>query len=315
MLLLRYIVVRFIWMFITLYLLMSLVFFATRIAHINIWFVHLEFPQTFYFVRDEYLEFIRNVFTRWDWGTYGSSNADVWKTLVEAAPITIQLNLIAFIFYFSFGIFMGFATALKAGTLFDKIFHAIFIVVGSIPSFIWIFLLIIFFGYTVPILPPQPPSIQTPLYWRLAGWVIPVLALSLAPISKFGMMIRNELVESMHAEYYLLLRTKGLTLRQAMRKHMLRDSIIPIMPEMAPTLVFVIIGSFFVEMIYNMRGAATLFFQSMYRPGVGSYYIAIHTPMTVLISVFYAAITLFFIFVMDIMYAVVDPRIRVRSKK
>ena len=87
------------------------------------------------------------------------------------------------------------------------------------------------------------------------------------------------------------------------------------MPEIAPTFVFVIVGSFFVEMIYNMSGVATLLFRSMFRPGGGFYYIAINTPMTVMICTFYATITLFFIFLMDILYAIVDPRIRIGKKK
>ena len=156
MLLLRYIIMRFIWMFITLFLLMSLVLFATCIAHLNIWrSQQMDVLAMFEYTKNEYLEFLRNVYTRWDWGTYGNNDADVWKTLVEKAPITIKLNLIAFTFYF----------------------------------------------------------------------------------------------------------------------------------------------------------------RSMFKPGIGSYMIAIHTPMTVLISVFYAAITLFFIFIMDIMYGVIDPRIRVLSNK
>ena len=313
MLLIRYIIIRFFWLFITLFIFMSLVFFATRIAHINVWFTHMEFPQTFYFVRDEYIAFLRSIITEWDWGEVDQK--PVWDSLIENAPNTLRLNLIAFAFYFSVGILIGFLTALKAHTPFDKLMHGIFIVVGSIPSFIWIFLLIILFGYTIPILPPQPPSVEAPLYWRIAGWILPVTALSLAPIAKFGSMMRNELVDNLSADYLLLLRTKGLNRRKIMSRHLLRDSFIPIMPEIAPTFVFVIIGSFFVEQIYNMRGVATLLFTSMFRPGVDAYYITINTPMTVLISLFYATMTLVFLFLVDVMYAVIDPRIRVGQQK
>ncbi len=311
--LIRYIIIRFFWMIFTLFLFMSVLFFATRIAHLNVWFGGLEFPDNFYFVRDEYVAFLRSIITEWDWGMV--EGKPVWDSLIENAPITLKLNLIAFGFYFLFGIFMGYFTALKAYSLFDKLMNALFLVVGSIPSFIWIFLLIMFFGYTFPILPPQPPSVEAPLYWRIAGWVLPVAALSLAPIAKFASMMRNELVDNFNADYLLLLRTKGLSKRQAMTRHLFRDSFVPVMPEIAPTFVFVIVGSFFVEMIYNMQGVATLLFDAMFQPNMGTYYIIINTPMTVLISVFYAAITLFFIFLVDIMYAVVDPRIRVGAHK
>lgn len=313
MAMIKYIILRFIWMAIGLFLIMSLVFITTRAAHVNVWFVHMNFPDDLWFVLNDYRQFVINVFTKWDWGVVDGK--PVWDTLLETAPITLKLNLIAFVFYFPVGLIIGSLTALKAHSIFDKVVSGILLVLGSIPNFIWIFLFIIFFGYTIAILPPQPPSIQAPLYWRIAGWVMPVAALSLAPIAKFSGMMRSELIENFDADYLLLLRTKGLSRKQAMTRHVIRDSIIPIMPEIAPTFVFVIVGSFFVEMIYNMSGVATLLFRSMFRPGGGFYYIAINTPMTVMICTFYATITLFFIFLMDILYAIVDPRIRIGKKK
>ena len=309
MALLRYTIVRFIWMFIGLFLIISLVFIATRVAHINVWFVHLEFPDTIYFVWDEYLVFIRNIFTRWDWGSI--SGEPVWDTLLENAPITLKLNFIALMVYLPLGLFIGVICALYQNSIFDKITSGMLLVLGSVPSFIWIFVFILVFGYTLSVLPPQPPSVQTPLYWRIAGWVMPVAALSLAPIAKFAGMIRNELLENKYAEYQLLLRTKGLSHRQIMIRHTIRDSFVPIMPEIAPTFVFVIVGSFFVEKIYNMQGTATLLFDSMFQMGFGFYYVTIHSPMVVMICTFYSALTLIFLFFMDITYAIVDPRIRV----
>lgn len=312
----RYAIIRFLFLIISIFLILTLVFVATRVAHLNVWTYHLRFPHSFGYVFDEYVIYLRNIITRWDWGTWKyPEERHVMDVLAERAPITIKLNLIAFSCYFTFGILLGIISAINAGGLFDKIAIAFFTVVGSIPSFIWIFFLIIFFGYTFPILPPRPPSVQTPLYWQLAGWVIPVTALSLAPIAKFATMMRNELVDNLNAEYLLLLRTKGLTRRQAITRHLIRESFVPVMPEIAPTFVFVVVGSFFVEQIYNMSGASWLFLRSMFHPGVGGWFISIHTPMTVLISVFYATFTLVFLFFVDLLYAVVDPRISLSKKK
>ncbi len=312
----RYVIIRFLFLIISVFFTLTLVFIATRVAHLNIWSRDLRFPHSFGYVFNEYIQYLTNIITKWDWGTWKyPDNRPVMEVLAERAPITIKLNLIAFAFYFSFGISLGIISAIKVGSWFDKVSNGFFIVVGSIPSFIWIFVLILVFGYMIPILPPQPPSVQTPLYWQLLGWVMPVLALSLAPIAKFATMMRNELVDNLNNEHLLLLRTKGLTRRQAITRHLIRESFIPVMPEIAPTFVFVVVGSFFVEQIYNMSGASWLFLRSMFAPGYGSWYITIHTPMTVLISVFYATFTLVFLFFVDLMYAIVDPRVSVIKPK
>ena len=313
MLLLRYVIMRFLFMIFALFMIMSLLFISTRIAHLHVWAGYLEFPDNFIFVKNEYVTFLKDVFTRWDWGNVQGDS--VWNALVENAPNTIKLNLLAFCIYFPVGIYIGYTTASNAHSLLDKIVNGVLLVMGSIPNYIWLFIFILLFSYTLTILPPQPPSVQTPLYWRLLGWVMPLTALSLAPIAKFAALMRSEILENLNADYLLLLRTKGLSRKRILRKHLVRDSIIPIMPEIAPTFVFVVVGSFFVERIYNMQGTATLLFRSMFRPGVGSYYIAIHTPMVVLISTFYALFTLLFIFFIDIIYAIIDPRIRVGEKR
>ncbi len=313
MALFRYTLVRFFWMALGLFFVITLVFIATRVAHINVWFVHLEFPDTIYFVWDEYVVFVKNIVTRWDWGSIRGE--PVWDTLLENAPITLKLNFIALLVYLPSGILIGVMCALYQNSLFDKIVSGVLLVLGSIPSFIWIFVFILFFGYTISILPPQPPSVETPLYWRIAGWIMPVTALALAPIAKFAGMMRNELIENKFADYQLLLRTKGLSKRQVLFRHTIRDSLVPVMPEIAPTFVFVIVGSFFVEKIYNMQGTATLLFDSMFQLGFGFYYVVIHSPMVVMICTFYSALTFLFIFLMDITYAIVDPRMRVGKTK
>ncbi len=313
MALIRYTVIRFFGLIISLFVILSIVFFATRFAQLKHWSFPLDFPEQIEFVKNEYIRFIQNVFTRWDWGS--SDGVPVWDLLKDTAPITLKLNLIAFAIYFTFGITLGFLTAFKAHTWFDKIMSFPVLVLGSIPSFIWIFLFIILFGYTLGWLPPRPPSVEEPMYWRLAGWVMPVGALVLAPLAKFTGMMRNELVDNFDADYLLLLRTKGLSRRQTMLRHSIRDSFVPIMPEIVPTFVFVMVGSFFVEMIYNMKGVSTLLFDAMFHPMIDFYYISIDTPMVVMICAFYATITLLFTFLVDVMYAVVDPRIRIGVRK
>ena len=311
--LLRYTVSRLFAMAFSLLIIITIVFVATRFAQMKHWSFPFSFSEQVMIIKDEYIFFIRNLLTSWNWGS--SSGEPVWETLKEKAPLTLKLNFIAFLIYFPIGITIGVFRALKKDSLFDRMLGAPLLVFGSIPSFIWIFVFILFFGYTMNWLPPQPPIAEDPLYWRLAGWVMPVGALALSPLAKYAILMRNELTENFYQDYLLLLRTKGLSKGQVFRKHLIRDSFVPIMPEIIPTFVFVMIGSFFVEMIYNLKGVATLLFDSMFHPMIDFYFISIDTPMVVMICAFYAFITLFFSFIVDVAYAIIDPRIRVGIKR
>ncbi|MFP4177446.1 MAG: ABC transporter permease [Acholeplasmataceae bacterium] len=312
----RYIITRLILMVITLFIVVSVMFIATRVAMYHQFSSPGPFGQFFEPVCEEYFAYIEAVFTRFDWGS-DFRGTPVWDTVTAKAPLTIKLNLIAFAVYMTFGIGFGILSAVKKNSLFDRLFGSITLVIGSIPSFIMIFALIIYVGYRFELLPPIYPIGASELgFFRLIHAVaIPLIALSLEPLAKMTRLVRSELLESFDSDYVLLLTTKGLNQRQVIFRHHIKHSAVSVVPEIAPTFMYVLFGSFFIEMVFNMQGLANLFFDSLFRPFMSSYYVDIDIETTILISVFYAVFGMIATLLMDTFYVLLDPRIKIGSKK
>jgi oligopeptide transport system permease protein len=137
-------------------------------------------------------------------------------------------------------------------------------------------------------------------------------------MGRIAQIIRNELVESTQSPQYLLLRAKGLTRKQSFIKHGLKDSMVTLIPELVPLLVFVINMSFVIEYTYNINGLALYFFESLLSfsgTGDGLNSVAVNTLVVVPISVLLMGTIMIFSLVTDVSLALIDPRISIRSKK
>ena len=317
MMMIRYSIIRLTWMLFILVFVITLVYYTTRFAQMNAWslgFRHMSFTEKFSLVTDDFLKYIQAIFSSWDWGNTRRGQ-DVWELFSDRLPISLRLNIYAFLIYFPLGILLGTVSAVKKDSIIDYMISVPTFIMSSIPTFIWIFLFIMLFGYTLEWLPARPPSVEEGSWMMFKGYIMPVAALALVPMAKFTSMLRGELLESFSSDYLLLLKTKGLNRRQAIFRHLLKDSMIPIIPEIVPTFIFVLISSFFVEIIYNMQGISALLFNALYDPFMDTNIINIDTPPAVMVSTFYTFIALFMAFVVDITFAFVDPRIKMGSKK
>lgn len=128
-------------------------------------------------------------------------------------------------------------------------------------------------------------------------------------------MTRGELTEALDSQYMVLARIKGLNKRPLVVKHGLRNSLIPIMPLIITTFVSVMMNSFFVERAYSIPGVASWFLRSLVTPNMDSFVLYIDPSVVLMISAFYSALSLIFSLAIDILYCVIDPRIRMGSKK
>ena len=312
----RYALIRFAWMIFILFLIITIVFYSTRLAQMNAWSwsYRISFFEKIEIINQEYLAYIRGIFTEWNWGLT-RRRVPVWELFKERLPISLRINLYAFLIYFPLGIVLGTIAAIKKNRVIDYLISGPTLIMSSIPTFIWVFLIIMVFGYILEWLPPRPPSIEADLWMRIKGYVIPVSALALVPMAKFTNMVRGELLECFESDYLLLLKTKGLSRKDAIRKHLLKDAMIPIIPEIVPTFIFVLISSFFVEIIYNMQGVSALLFNSLFAPMMDFNIVDIDTPLTVMVATFYSFVSLSMAFIVDITFAYFDPRIKMGSKK
>ncbi len=312
---LKYVIVRLLWLFFMWIFIFTLVYFALTIASWTSWNRPTpDFWQNMRFLFFEYLEYVKGIVTRGDFGRYRAWS--LWDALMLGARRTFSINIMAFIFYMVGSILIGSVAALKRNTLFDRGLLGVLLVIGSIPNFVWIFAFMLVFSYQLGWFPSMPqPSDVTTYVGRLHQMVMPAVALALLPLSKFTLLIRNELTETFESDYSLLLKTKGMNEWQMLTRHHLKNAVVPILPELTPTVYFVIAGSFLLEIINNVAGLSMLLWTSLFTPVMGGHSMTINVTVATGVVGVYAALGLVFVFFIDMMYRLFDPRINIGSKK
>ncbi len=314
---LRYVLWRVFWMFFLLMLILVVIYFSTTIVMLRHWGMPpYDLRAEFLFTFEGFRSYLHGIVTEWNWGVTGIYGENVWDYAAIRMWRSLWINLLALAIYLPVGIGLGIASAFKKHSLFDKSVHLITMVLGSIPHFILGFLLIVFIGIRARWVPWRFPGFYTEDTQRfLLGLIIPLVALCLGPIFKFTRLVRAEFIEAEHEEYLLLCKTKGMKTNQALRRHGFRNCMVPVMPELTPTFLYVLGGSFFIELIYGIDGVARLMMMSTIQPMMDFFVINIDIPLAVATTLFYATVGMTFALMVDIAYPLVDPRMRVGRKK
>ena len=159
-------------------------------------------------------------------------------------------------------------------------------------------------------MPSQWPSVQDPISKRVAGYVIPVLALSLGTICAYARWVRAELVDVLASDFLLLARTKGLTRAQSVIRHGLRNSLVPIFPMLIGEIIGILSGSMILERLYGIPGIGQLYIEALGNPGKTTDYNVLMVDMALV-----TIIGLFAGLIVDLSYGFIDPRIRMGAKK
>ena len=259
----------------------------------------------------QYFRWVKNVTTEWNWGysTRVQVNTPVFEILKVRMPVTLQLNLIALFFYIPIGFTLGIIAALKKNTFTDNMISLGVMVFISVPSFVVMTIMLMLFGYQLGWLPTQFPANDIEDFWiQFKGLILPVLGLSFGAIAGLTRVTRAELTEVLTSEFLLLARTKGLTKRQAVIRHAMRNSMVPLVPGIIFSFVGLLSGSVIIELIYSVPGTGRVFLTAMTR---GSY----DYNLILATTAFYTIISLFAVLLVDLSYGIVDPRIRMGAKK
>ena len=277
--------------------------YLAKIFMNNKWYYFYEEP-----VMDQYFAWLKGIVTRWDWGvsTNISPNKEAVVIIGEALPNTIKINILSVIFSVPLGIVLGIIAALKKNSKVDHAISTGIMVFISIPGYIVIVLFILLFGYILEWVPTQWPSIEAPLKQRALAYVIPVICLSFGSICGYARFTRAELCEVMESDYLLLARTKGLTRRQAIIRHALRNAMVPIVPSILAEVIGLLGGSMVLEQLYGIPGIGRLFITALSAKDYSVLFVdmAIFTTIGLLSGV-----------VLDLSYGFIDPRIRMGAKK
>ncbi len=259
-------------------------------------------------VMDRYIQWLSNVLLRWDWGVSSnfSINTPCIDILMQRLPVTISINVIAVLVSVPLGIGFGVICALKKNSIFDNVSQVVIIALIAIPSFVLISYLILIAYNSNGVIPPFWPKSTDPLGYRVAGYIIPVTALSIGSIAGYARFVRAELCEVLSSEYLLLARTKGLTRGQAILRHAFRNSMVPVLPAVIAEFIAILGGSMILENLYQIPGIGRLYIAAFQQRD----YNLLMTDMA-----FYTIIGLMASIVVDLSYGFIDPRIRMGAKK
>ena len=253
--------------------------------------------------------FLKSVFTEWDWGVSDKlyPGREVWSMFLGKMPATMIVNLYSIVLSIPIGIILGVIAALKKNTWIDHTISTLTMVVISVPSFVYAFLIQYIFSYKLgwfPFLMNQGPDYFT---WPMFVSMLPaVMSLSFGTIAGFTRTTRAELTEVLTSEFMLLARAKGLTRAQATVRHAFKNCMVVIVPAIFGNFIGIMSGSLIIEKIFSIPGVGQLYINSINAPDY---------PMFIMNTAFYTAIGLVAAIVVDISYGFIDPRIRMGSRK
>lgn len=270
--------------------------------------------EFFEFAWADYVEYMKGIFTKWDFGMY-RANVSMWDQVLSEIPLTFRMNMYAFLFYAPTGIILGIVSARYHGGIFDKIVSTVTLVLGSVPGYITMLFLMLYFGYQLGWFPGRFDYYAEDPFEVFMTLAMPMIALGVGPIARITRILRGDLVEEMGAQYLELVRTKGFNKTQALLKHALRNSILPVITEIPRIFSMVLSMSFIIEITYNFRGAAFMFYESIITPSIDGSYLSVHVEAAFVICGFYIGMVMVMALLADLSYAFIDPRIQMGSKK
>lgn len=257
----------------------------------------------------QYWKFIRNTLFGGNWGLSEKlyRGQDCFQVFLSKLPNTVLVNAYASLIAVPLGLLLGIYAALKKNKWQD---HAIStgIMVGiSVPSYVYAFLIQYFLCFKLKLFPVVMEAGTNYFSAQMFHSMMPaVLSLSLGSIAYYARYTRAELTEVLTSEYLLLARTKGLTRAQTTVRHALRNAMVPIFPTIISEVIMVLSGSIIIENIFVVPGVGNLYINSI---------TALDYNFFMLLSAFYTLIGLVAGIVVDISYGIIDPRIRMGSKK
>ncbi|NFN87974.1 ABC transporter permease [Clostridium sporogenes] len=249
-------------------------------------------------ITEQYKIFWCNIVKKGDLGeSIKYRGRKVTDTIKEFTPVSAKIGIQAIMIGVTLGIILGMISAFNRGKILDYLVTFIAIFGISIPNFV--------IGSTFQYF------LSIKLGWfPTTGWegfsytVLPSLALSLNSTAKYARYMRASCLDVINQDYILTAKAKGVSTFRLIRKHVLRNSLLPIITLLGPQIALVFTGAFVIEKIFSI-------------PGMGFYFVSsvLDQDYTMVMgqTIFIAALYIFSILIVDILYGFIDPRIRIRK--
>lgn len=217
------------------------------------------------------------------------------EVIANNFPVSADLGLRALLFAIVIGVTLGIVAALNHNKGWDRFSIMIAVIGISVPNFIVAGLLQWIFGVELKLLPVAT-------YKTFAHTIMPAFALGLTTLASLARYMRTSMLEVVGQDYIKTAKAKGLSPIQVTIKHQIRNALLPVVTILGPVAAALLTGGFVVETVFAIPGLGQYFVRSMQN---------LDYPMILGTTIFYGSFLIVMNFVVDILYGLIDPRIRV----
>ncbi len=247
----------------------------------------------------QYVHYLKSIVT-FDFGpSIKKPNESVNTLLARGFPISFELGMVTILVAVISGIILGTFAALRHNGIIDYMAMTFAVVGISVPNFVLATLLIQQFAVTWPLLPPA--TWGSPLHM-----ILPTLALATGPMAIIARLTRASMLEVLTQDYIKMARAKGLSPFRIVVRHALRNALMPVVTILGTMLAGILTGTFVIEKIFAIPGMGKYFVESINNRDY---------PVIMGSTVFYSAFLVFMLFLVDIVYGFLDPRIKLHRKE
>ena len=225
-----------------------------------------------------------------------SKNTPISQLIATRLPISVSIGFAAVAFGALIGLLLGLLAAFKHDTIWDTIATIISVIGVSVPSYVFALALSYTFGYHWKIFPMLFSRAQL-----VKSSVLPSISLSMFTMANIARFTRSEMLEVLDSDYMLLAESKGISGPALIFRHALRNALIPIITVLAPLIVDLMTGSLVVEKIFAIPGVGSLLVNAIQSNDYN---------VVIALSFIYSAMYIGIMLLVDILYGIIDPRIR-----
>lgn len=254
---------------------------------------------------EQYLTQMKLIFTG-QATSYSLAHINIDERIIEGIPKTASLCIGAAIIWLSFGILFGYLSAIRAGGLTDRALTVLALVGISMPVFWLASILLYYFTYKIELFPASGyEPLSNPGQW-FSHLILPWITLAVLFVGFYSRVLRSSMLDVMNEDYVRTARAKGLSSRRVTVRHVLRNSLIPIITLFGLDFGAVIGGGAIVtEYLFNIEGVGLFTAEALKQQDF---------PSIMAVTIFGAFFIVLFNAVVDVLYAYLDPRIRLGTQ-
>ena len=220
------------------------------------------------------------------------------ELVAQSFPVSLKIGFTAFIVMVVFGVSLGTLAAIRQNTWVDYLVMSFSMTGVVLPSFVIAPLLVLLFAVTLRWLPAGG--------WNDGSWqnmVLPVASLTIVYIAAVARIMRSSMIETLNSPFIRTARAKGLPSTHIVLRHALKPSLLPVMSYLGPAFVGIITGSVVIETVFGL-------------PGIGQHFVngALNRDYSLVLglTIIVGTLTILFTTVVDILYGLIDPKIRIK---